>query len=152
MKFLLSLLFLRLLTIKAQEITTSLEVSCGDSVESEFTQPIEIHEYNVPMNAGDKLNITIVPIGAYLFTALPVLEPAGNEIIYNFEVEASPVAATDILSGRGNYKIHVYNYPRESNIYSNNYRKPTENGRAGVYTLFVGCTLRDGTEVPAGGS
>jgi hypothetical protein len=129
----------------AQDPTSSTNVKCGDSIEGEFTQPVEVHDYLVPMNPGDKLRVAVLPIGDYLLTALAIWEPAGNDIIYNFEVEQAPVAETGVLSARGDHKIQVYNHPRDG------FRNPGK-GRAGVYTLLVSCTLRDGTVIEAGSS
>jgi hypothetical protein len=140
----------------AQEPTTSVKVECGGSVESEFVEPIELHEYIIPVNAGDKLNIAVVPIGEYLETAVAIYEPAGDKIASDFERKQTPKVETEALSARGDYKVYILNYI----AYGNGAQGPTilqprpyvTSGRAGTYTILVGCTLRDGTEIPGGSS
>jgi hypothetical protein len=134
----------------AQEPTSSTNVECGDSIEGEFTQSTEVHDYLVPMNPGDKLRLAVLPIGDYLLTALAIWEPAGNDITYDYEVEQAPAVETGILSARGDHKIQVYNYPRSNKPNYGIHRQPSANGHAGVYTLLVSCTLKDGTVIEAG--
>jgi hypothetical protein len=140
----------------AQEPTTSVKVECGGSVESEFIGLAELHEYVVSVNAGDKINITVVPIGKYLETAVAVYEPAGDRIASDFERKQTPEVETDVLSARGDYKVYVFNYIAFGDTYGGgaeleHYEYVDEGGRAGTYTVLIGCTLRDGTEI-AGGS
>lgn len=125
-------------------------MSCGDVVESEFTQPTEYHEYKISMNPGDKLQVTNVPIGSYLFTGFSIWEPAGKDILYQYETKQNPRAETDTLSARGDYKILVYNYSRRNLPAFSTHRKVEEEGSAGVYSIYISCTLRDGTQINAG--
>jgi hypothetical protein len=139
----------------SQEPTTCVKVECGDSVESEFTQPVEAHEYIVSMNAGDKLKVAVAPIGDYLSTAIFIFEPAGNFILGDFERKQTPVIETGALSARGDYKFYVLNYEAYGERSSNNDPfkvSGSGDGRAGTYTVLIGCTLRDGTVIEAGSS
>jgi hypothetical protein len=140
----------------AQEITTSLKTTCGDAVESEFTQPVEMHEYIVSVNAGDKLKIAAAPVGDYLETAIAIYEPAGDKIASDFERKQTPVVETGTLSARREYKVYIFNYIALGDGYNpTDMLKPYGNnsgGRAGTYTALIGCTLRDGTEIQAGSS
>jgi hypothetical protein len=139
----------------AQEPTTSVKVICGDSVESEFTQPAELHEYIVSMNAGDKLKVTVAPIGDYLETAIAIFEPAGDKIASDFERKQTPSVETGGLSARGDYKVYILNYRSYGDAASGQGTLQllnTPNGRAGTYTVLIGCTLRDGTEIAGGSS
>jgi hypothetical protein len=118
-------------TSLAQDIGT--KVNCGDTVEGEFTQRRQYQLYTVTMSPGDKLKAGIIPIGEYLVTRFEIFDPAGGRVLYQGSYTLTPVAETSVLSARGEYNIFVYN-----------------DDFAGVYTLLVGCTLRDGTEIAAG--
>jgi hypothetical protein len=155
------LLILLFLTFSlAEDVTPTISTAseCGGSIESEFTQPAELHEYTVSMNAGDTLQISIVPIGNYLETAIAIAEPAGDIITSDFERKKTPMVETEILSARGDYKIYVFNY----RVYGNAAKgqpdvqlQPFGNtyaGRAGTYTILITCVLRDGTEIQGGSS
>lgn len=150
MLFLVTLIFLG--KGLAQEPTTSVKVECGGSVESEFMEPVELHEYVVSVNAGDKLNIAVLPVGEYLETAIAIYEPAGDKIASDFERKQTPKVETGGLSARGDYKVYILNYIAYGDGFVD-MLAPYGNqsaGRAGTYTVLVGCTLRDGTEIPGG--
>jgi hypothetical protein len=130
--------------------TVSTSVKCGDAIEGEFTQPVEVHEYIVSMSAGDKLKVVVAPIGDYLSTAILIYEPAGNFIVGDFKPKQTPVTETGTLSARGDYKVYILNY---ESLYGNNPSMLARvTGRAGTYTVLIGCTLRDGTVIEAGSS
>jgi hypothetical protein len=114
------------------------KVNCGDTVEGEFTQLKEAHEYIINLSPGDKLKVGSVPIGDYLNTRFVIHEPAGK-VILETDFSKTPVAETGILSGRGEYKVFIQNTTYNGH-----------GGAAGVYTLYVSCILRDGTVIEAG--
>lgn len=120
-----------LLVSFAQDAGTN--VNCGDMVEGEFTQQNQKQVYIVPLSPGDKLKVGVVPIGEYLVTRFEIYDPAGGSVYYNGNPALAPVVETSVLSARGKYSVVVIN-----------------SQYAGVYTLLVGCTLRDGTVIEAG--
>ncbi len=125
------------------ELTATTSAECGQVIENEFSLPYEYHEYLLQLNPGDQLKVNVLPTGEYLFSALELYEPAGNAIAAQYEVEQRPVLESGILSGRGQYKLYVYNYSRSSSGQPSAF----EGGRAGVYQLLISCTLKDGTVV-----
>jgi hypothetical protein len=95
------------------------------------------------MDAGDMLEFSVAPIGDYLQWVAYVSEPGGH-VIFNGKNGSSCTMPnntsinTGILSGRGQYYISIWNYVCRSS------------GRHGVYSLHLGCSLRDGTKVKPG--
>ena len=125
------------------ELTATTSAECGQVIENEFSLPYEYHEYLLQLNPGDQLKVNVLPTGEYLFSTLDLFEPAGNAISTQYEVEQRPVLESGILSGRGQYKLHVYNYGRSTGGQPDS----REGGRAGIYKLLISCTLQDGTVV-----
>jgi hypothetical protein len=135
--------------------TKTFNAKCGDIIEGEFSENYEEHSYGVEINAGDALDISVVPIGSSLQTWIVLRGPtnipivtsdANNNIsgntIYSIGIESQSSIRTEILSARGTHKIVIGNYN-----YAWGYGA---SGGVGVYTLYVGCTLRDGTVIEAG--
>jgi hypothetical protein len=116
--------------VLAQGSATATKLECGASVEGEFTKSDEKQAYMVAMNPGDKLNVSVVPVGDYLEVRFVVYDPLNGIVLQGDNARPGETGA---LSARGDYTIKVY--PGQS---------------AGIYTLFVGCTLRDGTVIEPG--
>jgi hypothetical protein len=116
--------------VLAQGTAVATELECGASVEGEFTQSGEKQAYTVAMNPGDKLNVSVTPVGDYLEVRFVVYDPLNSVVLQGDNARSGE---TRVLSARGDYTIQVF--PGRS---------------AGVYTLFVGCTLRDGTVIEPG--
>jgi hypothetical protein len=121
---------------------STVEIACGDIVEGEFSASQENHYYTLTMAPGDRFGFSIVPIGDYLRWIVHVHEPSGNRIFGSTSGCALPsttAVKTKVLSGRGTHKIAI-----------SNYRYCSGQRTSGVYTLHVGCTLRDGTVIKPG--
>jgi hypothetical protein len=125
---------LQLSFLSAQDAIAT-KVNCGDTIEGEFISQSTEQIYTVTIAPGDKLKVGVIPIGNYLETRIYIYDPVGGVIYpgYNYNFSKTPVVETDVLSARGDYAIYVANHQN-----------------AGVYTLYVGCTLRDGTVIEAG--
>ncbi|MEM9952698.1 MAG: hypothetical protein AAF846_13915 [Chloroflexota bacterium] len=131
-------------------------LQCGSIVESEFTRDDEIQRYTLALDAGDQLTVSVEPFGDTLTLGVAILGTDGTVIARNPEgfsntifVEENPIAETGTLSASGNYELLAFNnrlFLPSLEISDNlNYR-----GGRGLYTIFVTCTLRDGTIVEAG--
>ena len=144
----------------AQEIEVSdvTPTNCGDIIQGEFTSNFEQHLYGIELNPGDQLDVSVVPVGNQLNTGIPLFGPTGLVFAISdrdgmvtadgkysrLETERTPKVNTGALSARGTYLIGINNYSWVG-ILSNS-------GGVGVYTLFIGCTLNDGTEIKPGQS
>lgn len=140
--------------------TRAVPVKYGSIIEAEFTASGQQHEYTVQTSPGDKLKVMVQPVGDTLLTVIGVFDPTENIIISSNPRNSpgrpgltkmskdflmsgmvpglkSPAIETPPLSARGGHTILVTN---------------GERGNAGVYQLFVGATLRDGTEIEPGGA
>lgn len=159
--------FVLLCLVFASSIITSaqsaISVKCGDIIEDEFTIPREEKVYSIMMAPGDMIDITSSRIGDQLKINLVVRDPVGNVVSFGGEDRGSDVRVTDnpatstgVLSGRGDYLLLVANHARSKlgELWSDD---ASYRGGIGVFTLYVGCTLRDGTKIapgdaqPAGG-
>lgn len=130
-------------TAKAEPRKSEVAAECGDIIEGEYTVAVERHDYLITMAPGDVINGFVSPIGDFLDFRVLILEPAGNKI-YQLPPHSSgtvkaPSFETGVLSGRGLYRIQILNHDY--------YERP---GNLGVYTIHIGCTLRDGTVIKPG--
>lgn len=119
---------------------------CGEILEGEFTKSGEVQTYFLDLDPGTQLDLVAIPLGTTLKTHLKLHEPTGNLIQVSNELwggnadkpdrenhfVSNARIKTEPLSSRGRHNIKIYNW------------------NAGVYSLYVSCTLRDGREVKAG--
>ena len=149
-RFILSLIALFIVNsiIKAQEPQS---VGCGVILENEFTENGQIHEYIIELSAGSRLTTTGAVIGDTLTFSIGIFAPNGDFIVANddedFELNPTPIALTGIVSANGSYLIRAVNRGM-----SNNGFVTGNNSGIGVYSLLIGCTLRDGTVIEPGDS
>jgi hypothetical protein len=110
------------------------KVQCGTIIKNEFAQSGQEHRYVISMNAGDKITVSVSPLGDTLLLYLRFFDPAENRLFRMLAPSKNPTYASGVLAARGNYVISL------------------TNGRAGVgvYTLSIGCTQSDGTIIEAG--
>lgn len=135
---------------------TSRPAQCGDIIESEFTEDMQPQSYVVTMAPGDVIEVSAVPLGDTLKVALGVYAPNGDiiglggEDAYGDGVwpSTNPVIQTGVLSARGDYTITAYN----ARIWGGGNLDDDYRSGIGVYTLYIGCTLRDGTQIAPGDS
>lgn len=137
-------------SLYAQEvdIKTPVQANCEDSIEGEFTNNFEQHQYIMNLAPGDSLEALAVPFGDQLSLTLSVIGPTGlgvavnngnilsNGLIGNTDLENQPTVNTGRLSARGSYNIIVENF--DTFAYS-----PNNSGGVGVYTLYITCTLHN---------
>lgn len=127
-------------SLNAQSAPTLVE--CGQIVDGEFTQGGEEgdQKYIITLSPGDQLRVSAETLGDYLGLQVKVDAPTNREVADaycfgqrdGFCYQDAPVAETNILSERGTYTVTV-----------------RSNG-PGIYTIYFGCTLRDGTVISPG--
>ncbi len=106
-------------------------VRCGDIIEGQFLKQNMHNDYLIKMQPGDVIKFSAVAVGDVLRLWARIYEPSGNRILQT-ESSQHLRGNTSVLSAPGEYRLEIYNQS------------------AGVYTLHMGCILRDGTEVQAG--
>lgn len=136
-------------------------VQCGDIIESEFIEEEEVQEYRIELSAGDTLEISGTVLGNQLEIGFFIAGPT-NQLISSSDEdinetgagylsgEAQPEASSGILSASGEYSIYALNYEIWYDRFINFNRQSWDENGPGLYTLFVGCTLRDGTVIEPG--
>lgn len=170
MKYILTIaIFVFLLTISQTPSLAQTEtpVECGTIIEDEFVGDGDSNFYSIELDAGSILNIDGVPLGDTLQFTIALFEPDGR-IIYlgaqsggttndgtYWNVVPNPRIETGILSARGTYTFVVYNNSIQVGgdydyVYHTGDRRYTTPGGSGIYTLLIGCTLRDGTVIEPG--
>ncbi|MEO1289494.1 MAG: hypothetical protein AAFV93_17155 [Chloroflexota bacterium] len=127
-------------------------LTCGDIVENDFTNNYETHVYTISLDAGSSLDVLGVALGDSLRFRFFMRDAVNNAIAWSnasntssasyLITERRPNLVTGVLSATSVYTIAVANADWEG--------RPTTARGIGVYTLYVNCTLRDGTEIEAG--
>lgn len=128
-------LFILLFLILAKYVSAKDVVQCGSIIEGEFTENRQVDEYTIDLSPGDVLRVSGDRVGAYLSYDLDVTSPLGRYVIgrsYDQDFSGEPSGETAVLSERGTYTIQLVS------------------DATGLYTLYVGCTLRDGTTIDPG--
>jgi hypothetical protein len=148
-------ILLLLATAKPLTAQEGTPVECGMILEDELTENLQVKQYVIEMAPGDELLIRGAPIGDSFKFVTAVHGPTGILINVSSDesgrdgwVSANPTADTGVLSARGNYTIRVGNswYRSDGSLDNRN----SFWGGVGIYTLFIGCTLRDGTVIEPG--
>lgn len=133
-----------------------IQVNCGNIIEGNFESNFEVHNYTLELNAGDQFQASVTPFGDRLRTATLLVGPTqlivaisdtngnfGDDGLYRrLEVEPTPTVNSGVLDARGKYQIEINNFSWNYGL--------RDSGGIGVYTLFIGCTLRDGTVINPG--
>ncbi|MEO1668154.1 MAG: hypothetical protein AAFU54_26210 [Chloroflexota bacterium] len=143
------LLLILIPQISAQTLTQ--ETTCGDIIEGQLTENFEIQDYRISLSAGDSLFVEATTLGNQV--AILILDPANN--LRNGdatgpedgrELSQNPQVRVAQIFGDGDYTIRIGNsHFSNTGAFHTNAR-----GGVGVYTLFIGCTLRDGTVINPG--
>lgn len=113
---------------------------CGSIIEGEFVRGDDgpFTYYAVELSAGDQLRVSGETFGDYLRFSIGILNPGGvggddtRDVNWKYSLRENPVAESEELSERGTYQIRLRSYD------------------PGFYTLYVACTLRDGTVINPG--
>lgn len=140
---------------------TPVAAQCGSIIDSDFASNFEEDIFTISMTAGDTLDISLTPIGEQLKSSIFLTGPtnlgvaaskagADPNYFYNGQVEAQPKMPTGILGANGKYTIRVVNFSYYNYYFGQDNYNPGDPGNIGSYTLYVGCTLKDGTVIAPG--
>lgn len=121
-------------SLKAQPSATP--VICGTIIEGEVTQTEYYQPFGISLSPGDTLNLRAVPIGNAFRVQATIYDPAQNLVGNNWNSKANtPISLAFTSSASGVHEIQIHG------PYFENY---------GAFTLYIGCTLRDGTVINPG--
>lgn len=129
-------------------ISSPIPAVCGDVIENEFLVDYEVHKYTLTMQAGDLIEAYVIPVGSRLSTRILFIAPNGEFFGHSKksglhdQTEPRPRAITGVLSANGVYEMDVSNWEWLS--------WPRDPTGVGVYTIYIGCTLKDGTVIRPG--
>ncbi|MEL6406824.1 MAG: hypothetical protein AAFV98_14095 [Chloroflexota bacterium] len=163
----LTILLLFTLSISAQEVLRqgAIPVQCGNIIEAEFTSNFTEQNYEIDLEPGTALNVSLIPLGSGLETDMVLVGPTGVILWIAsgypsgngawLQATTQPTLETDTLGSRGIHTIKVFNFTEaEYRQADGSYWSVGANDTTGtgVYSLFIGCTLRDGTIIEPGDS
>lgn len=146
----ISMVFL-LLTVMPTLAQTAAPVACGNIIEGEFLQDAQRQDYAIDLSGGDSIRVSIIPLGPTLETTIQFRGPTGQEVDRSHvarAVDLMPSIEPPVLAASGTYTIMVGNSQIESD--GDLSTQPWDLGGVGIYTLYIGCTLRDGTVIEPG--
>lgn len=130
----------------------TLSLNCGDIIEDEFISDSQQHDYSISLNAGDSVQIIGTPIGQTLQFGLALFNSTAQLVTAyeNGAISNNPNITSPILSSNGIYTFTVSNTNMQV---STSLATPVQqSGGLGVYILYIGCHLRDGTVIQPGDS
>lgn len=142
---------LSLLIVMPTLAQTAAPVACGNIVEGDFTLDTQRHDYSIELKGGDSIRVSIIPLGPTLETTIQFRGPTGQEVDRSHvarAVELMPSIEPPVLAASGTYTIMVGNSQIEAD--GDLSTQPWDLGGVGIYTLYIGCTLRDGTVIEPG--
>ncbi len=144
-----------LLGVRSVQAQAPTRVECGTVIDGQFTDNMQFQDYSIDMNPGDKLQVSGSPLGDNLSFSIALFDPTGVRINIsdNGGLSKSPSFESGILSAPGTYVISPANaqYTVVNTLdYRTFYNSTGRWGGIGVYTLYIGCTLSDGTVITPG--
>ena len=164
MKVILVVVSMLLVTVTMNSVSAqaATPVQCGDIVEDEFTTDGDMNIYTIEIQAGTSITVQGDPLGDTLDFIVVLLGPDNSQLYVGGQLDlntayfvvASPQIQSGVLSANGNYSIIAYNNSVFTPGYDGDFLTGDDvwstPGGVGVYTLFIGCTLRDGTVIEPG--
>ena len=117
-----------------------MELTCGESIEKEFTLAGEEHYINLKLEAGDVVEIELEPLGEYLNLAAQLIDPNDIGLVndigtFGGKKKRKFNIKSGMLSGNGIYTLKVTNWIKGNASHGSN--------RTGVYSISVSCIKRD---------
>lgn len=111
-------------------------VECGAILEAEFTPDNTSHFFTTELSAGDTISAAAYPIGQALDMGISLSDPLDKRLKWNIGLNGKSVQIEFTVSATGRYTINTYGR--------------SDGNPIGAYTLYIGCTLRDGTIISPG--
>lgn len=134
-------------------------VQCGDIIDDEFMNSVEYRRFTIELNPGDQLSISAAPLGERPTIRLAIADVNDTFIAYTvgsgndrFAYPELAPSLTDVsISSSALHSIYVSNYSADL-AFGEPFGANIESGDIGVYTLYIGCTLRGGMVIEPGAS
>lgn len=141
--------------VKAQQTPQKLPLQCGQIVESETTPLEQAQDFVIQASAGTTLNGRVEPIGSTFNVIIWFFDNGGGEFA-SFNQSAAGIAEqfNDFIIGSSNPVLRVVGIePKNTDDwsrYGDRYQRYDQLKYYGAYTIYLGCTLRDGTVINPG--
>lgn len=127
-------------------------IQCGDIVEGEFPPEHVFIEYDVSLSPGDTITVSGATIGSTLQFSIMLFDPSKRNALASSESNSAllalasnrPTITSPVLSATGKYTIRLSNGNQDQSGGKYYF------AGGGVYTIRVGCTLRDGQVIEPG--
>lgn len=126
------------------------QIECGSIVDGEFVTSAERHDFVINIKAGTVIRLKGEALGDTLKFTILVVGPGkqGISASQTFgNVTTNPFTQTPVISANGPFQIWIGNTTIR---YSGDIFGQSDSGGTGVYKLYVGCTLPDGTVIEPG--
>lgn len=126
------------LDISTLQAQNSNGLKCGDIVETEYSLQTQTstgwyyQSQYIDLKAGDSLDISGEAFGDYFTFSIEINDPSNGFVSASDRGTKNPTVQTEVLSQSGTYEVRI----RSEDV--------------GSYTLYIGCTLRDGTVIKPG--
>jgi hypothetical protein len=121
-----------ILILKAQDSTIS--VQCGTLLEAEITQANPEQNYTLQLSPGDAVDIHMNILGAGSDLELGLYGPNEDRLASSTSSSDNERISNYVVPSTGEYVIKVYGFSND----------------IGAYTIGIGCTFRDGTQIAIG--
>ncbi len=135
---------------------------CGNIIDSAFSTNYQEQTFVITMSADDSIDLSVMPHGGQLSTGILVTGPTNLGVginkgsVYADQyssngLESQPKINTGGLSADGQYTVRIVNFDFYQYFFTKDtYYGLSNSGGIGKYTLYIGCTLADGTVVHPG--
>jgi hypothetical protein len=129
------------------------QIKCGDIVEAELTKQTLELGFQILTGAGTTLNGRIEPLGETLNLQLIVQDANRTQLFVGSKTKAGQPEPFEVQLSASNPTLYVSAWKSQART-SDTYYGPGDGtgdvGALGVFTVYLGCTLRDGTVIKPG--
>jgi hypothetical protein len=144
--YLLSL-FVLLFTYQVSSLSArqGIELNCGDILEAETSPNQTVHEYILNASAGTSINLRVEPLSPTFNVGIEVFDGGGSRLSrINAYAQGLAEVVENFVLPSSNLRLHIGgHFPTYENVYG-------FDDYLGAYTIYLGCTLRDGTVIEPG--
>lgn len=144
----ISILFLSAYPAIAQ---SPIPIECGAIVEAELTPDTPFQEYRLQVQAGTILNLSVEPIGSTFNVFLFFLDSGGSQFaVLNEAAAGGSEEFLEYQISSSNPVLHVIGVDPSATWDNVSVGSSYLGKHFGAYTIYLGCTLRDGTVIEPG--
>ncbi len=140
---LLLMLFFSVPLVSGQKVPTPLQ--CGQIIESEANQQYDEQKYSIILAPGDSVDVSSETVGDYMRLSLILEAPTTGVVAASYR--------NSYLHGAGwppQYNSDTASFETDTLSERGNYILTVRANSPGLYILFIGCQLRDGTVIGPG--